>query len=194
MNRSKTIKVALVVAVATIVGPIAAFAAEHGAEHVPSIGDLKFFWLNFLVYSFGLYFITRNPIKSGWLARRAAIAEAVSAAKRETDAAHAELSAAQTKMQSLSADISKMTADLERETQRESADIVAQAKIRAERITQQSKELAEAERKSTEALIRRELVNAAIDRARERLQKEVNAQTDKPLRETALGAVQQLIQ
>lgn len=177
-----------------VIAPSMAAAADHGAGHAPAFMDLKWFWVNFLIYVFALFFILRNPVKRGWLARREAIASAVAAAQKDAEAARQELLEAQRKLSSLESDSSKMSADIERETQREAAEILTQAKVRAERITRQSKELAEAERKATESLIRRELVAIAVERARERLQREVNAQADKELRDMALGAVRQLVQ
>lgn len=184
-------KLSVFLTAACLLAPACAFAE---AEHHTGILSLGVYWLNFLIYIGGLYFVCRGPLDRAWTSRKMMIEEALAHAKRDAENARQALSDAERKLQSLPTESAKLAADIERETQREGADILLQAKTRAERLALQAKDLAEAERKSTEAAIRSELVSLALKKAEERLEKEITPQSDKALRETALASVQQLVQ
>lgn len=173
--------------------PAVVFAqSEH--EHEASITDLKWFWVNFLIYIGLLYVLCRKPLAKAWQARRLAIQDSIAEAQKDAAIAQQALLEAQRKLAALPTETAKLATDIEREAQRECTDIFVAAKTRAERLAAQAKDLAEAERKATEAAIRRELVTLALKKAEERLQKEITPQSDKAIRETALSSVQQLIQ
>lgn len=186
-------KIERIFAVVVALHPAAVFAAA-GHGHEPSFMDLKWFWVNFLIYVGLIYVLCRKPLAKAWQSRRFTIQAAIAEAQKEAAVAKQALHEAEQKLAALPADTAKLAADIEREAQRESADILLAAKTRAERLAAQAKDLAEAERKATESAIRRELVSLAMKKAQERLQKEITPQSDKAIRDSALGSVQQLIQ
>jgi F0F1-type ATP synthase membrane subunit b/b' len=185
---------ALLISLAVQLAVAALPAFAEAEEHAHGIMSLKFFWINFLIYVFGLYFLCRKPVARGWDARRAMITSAVEEAQREAAVARQLRLDAESKLAALPAETKKMSSDIEHETQRETTEILLHAKTRSARITAQATDLAEAERKATENLIRRELVSLAVKKAEERLQKEITPETDKALRSTALTSVPQLLQ
>jgi F-type H+-transporting ATPase subunit b len=181
-----------IMAVVTLM-PLAAYAATpHGED--AGFWSLRFFWLNFLVYVTALFFLTRKPFMKMWGSRREEIRSAIEAAKDESASARAQLAEAQSRLAGVNREIEKLSSDIAAEGQREAGDVLTSARQRAERIAQQAKDLSEAERKATEASIRRELVNLAVQRAEEKLRQSINPGSDKPLRDVALSGVRELVQ
>lgn len=173
--------------------PLAAYAATpHGED--AGFWSLRFFWLNFLIYVTAIFFLTRKPFMKMWGSRREEIRSAIEAAKDQSAAARAQLAEAKSKLAGIDREIEKLSSDIAAEGQREAGDVLTSARQRAERIAQQAKDLSEAERKATEASIRRELVNLAVQRAEEKLRQSINPGNDKPLRDAALSGVRELVQ
>ncbi|MBX7142948.1 MAG: ATP synthase F0 subunit B [Oligoflexia bacterium] len=175
------------------IDPVAAFASEHG-EHTPSIFDLKWLWLNFAIFVGLVAYIIRRPIATAWATRRDVIRMAVEASGRELAEAKAALHAAESKLAGVQAEISTLRKDIEREAAREAEEIVASAERRAQRILQQGKDSANAERKSAETQVRAELIELAIRQVEQKLAQELTVESDKALRESALGSVRSLVQ
>lgn len=176
-----------------VLAPIAAHAAApHGEE--AGFWSLRFFWLNFLIYVTAIFFLVKKPFLTMWAARREEIRSAIESAKDESAAARAQLAEAQSKLAGVDKEIEKLSTDIAVEGQREADEVLVSARQRAERISQQAKDLSEGERKATEASIRRELVNLAVQRAEQKLRQSIDAGSDKPLRDTALSSVRELVQ
>lgn len=171
-----------------------AVAHAAGGHGTGSITDLKWPWVNFAIYAAILTYLLRKPLAAAWAARRAAMIDLVGAAQREAEEARKELVAAEAKISTLNAELARVGADIEKEGVREAGDLVLDAKKRAERIVAQGKDLALAEKRSTEESIRKEIVEQALKRAEASLRNELNVDTDRPLRDAAVSAVRGLVQ
>lgn len=182
---------ALALTGAALFSPQIALAAGGNSG---SIADLKWPWVNFGIYVCLISYFLRKPLATAWKSRRELMISLVGGAKKEAEAARKYLIEAEAKMNALDAELLRIAADIEKEGTREAADIVLDAKNRAQRIVSQGKDLAQAELRSTEEALRREIVEQALKRAETQLRSDLNIDTDKPLREVALGAVRELVQ
>ena len=173
--------------------PLLAFGSESGHHEKGSFWDIRYYWVNFLIYVGGLYFILRNTVKSGWESRGSSIEAAVNKGKYDLQIAEADLREAQAKLASVDREIQTIREEIRRSTKLECDEIVADANARAARILAQGKASATAEQKALENELRRELADLVLQRATERIQREINSETDAPLRSAALSSLQGLI-
>jgi F0F1-type ATP synthase membrane subunit b/b' len=171
-----------------------AYAHAAGGDGSAAITDLKWPWVNFAIYVALLTYLLRKPLAAAWSTRRSSFIDLIGAAQREAEQARQELSAAEAKIATLNTELVRVAADIEKEGVREAGDLITEAKKRAERIVAQGKDLALAEKRSTEESIRREIVEQALSRAEANLRSELNVDSDKPLRDAAVSAVRGLVQ
>jgi len=155
---------AIRVAVATLVPWARAAAAEaaHGGHHAPSISDLIFPGLNFLLFAYLLWRVGAGPIRDYLRDRRAEIVAALDHAatgKRDAEREHAEVRAhlarADADAEGLRTDM-RALAELERERRR---------KLAAESATRMRTDagiVAEQEVRAARAALREETVKAAV--------------------------------
>ena len=186
-------RIKVLVFIALVLGAGVAFAAEgHGAEHVgPSLSGK---WAHFLAYLVIMYWLLKKPAANFWTSRRLGILESVSKGEIDIQAATKRIDEARLKLSSVEAEISRMKTELTRETEHETAQIIAEAKSRAAQILARAQTTAAAEERAAENAVRREVAEKIIASARERLEKEITDDSDKRLRGAALKGIPALVQ
>jgi F0F1-type ATP synthase membrane subunit b/b' len=167
--------------------------AEHG-QHQPSFADTLPYWVNLFIFVGLLYFLLRKKLAAAWVERASTIETLVRKGEAELATANHELKAAQETLSAVERDISTIKSQISAEAKNESAQLVKDAEEQAERMCSQARELAEAERRATEKAIKEELANAVIEKAVERLQREMNTESDRALREASIHGLSGLLQ
>lgn len=155
------------------IGVVVAFfnlseALAEGGEHHGSISDLKWFWLNFLVYVTLLVVLLRKPVKAGWASRRAKIADAVSSATSEMAQAERELAAVEALTKNLTAEQQRARGEILSQGELEVQAIGQAATEKSARIRSQVKELLEGETRSAEVQFKSNLIARAVELSKER--------------------------
>jgi F0F1-type ATP synthase membrane subunit b/b' len=141
-------------------------AAASGAHHEPSIHDIKLFWVNFLIYVVGVFFLARGPIRRGWAARRTKIKESVDYATTQVEVAERELNAVEALTRGLAAEQDRVKEEIVVQSKAEAETIIAQAHERAKRIREQAKEMLAGEGRFAESNFKTSLVGRAVELAR----------------------------
>lgn len=150
----------------------AATASASGAgHHEPSLADLTFHWINFVLYVVAMTFILRKPIKNGWAARTARIKQTVNQCADEVAAAERELNAIEALTKGLSGEQERVRQEIVAQANLEAQDIIKQANQRAARIREQGKELLKGEARSAQSSFKNSLVRRALTLAKERFSK-----------------------
>ncbi len=162
-------------------------------EHTPSILDLKLYWINFALYCTVLYFLLRNKVATGWRERQARLAAEVAAHRKELETVEAELRQLQNQLASAPEVAAALKAEIARDAGRESAQIVTDAKKKAEKIAAHVAASLATEKKAGEAAVRKEIAQIVIERALTTLRGSLNAESDRPLREASLGSIRELM-
>jgi len=93
----------------------------------PSIGDLTFYWINFVLYVVIMTFILRKPLAKAWSDRRARIKQSVARSTDEVDAAERELNAIEALTKTLPQEQEKIRQQIVEQANAEAADIIRQA-------------------------------------------------------------------
>jgi F0F1-type ATP synthase membrane subunit b/b' len=140
--------------------------ASGGEGHVPSPWDLRFLWLNFLLYVVLLYVLLRKVVASSWNARRQRVERSVVSATNEMQSAEKELRSIEEMVRDLKAQQETARAEVLTLAKEEASSIVRTAEERASRIRSQAKELLQGEKRSAESSFRSALVARAVDLAR----------------------------
>lgn len=140
-------------------------AAGHGE---PAIGDLTFYWINFVLYVGLLTYILRRPIAKAWTARTARITHTVAQSSDEVEAAERELNAIEALTKTLPQEEEKIKQQIVSQANSEAVDIIQQAEQRAARIRAQARELLNGEMRSAQSSFRQALVTRAVQLAKEK--------------------------
>lgn len=154
--------------------------------HTPSVSDLALPAINFLIYIVLMVKLLKRPIADQLHARKEAIESYIKRAAMQWDQARRQLLDVQRRFSGLDTELRELANRIEADGKKEATAMVADAKTRAEIIIKRAHESAEAERKSAETQIRHELAQEVVRLASEKLAKELNSETDRPLRERAL--------
>lgn len=180
--------------IALNVGIAFASSESHGAHHEGSIWDLRWYWFNFIIYAGGMYLLLRGQAVRGWAARREAIQNAVRAGEIQLENANNALAAAQKRLAMTdSAAIHELISPIIQDGEREAKRIVEQAQKQAVRIVEQAKLSVAVEQKSHETRLRRQVARTIVARAKERIQNELNADSDRALRSAAVKNIKALV-
>jgi F0F1-type ATP synthase membrane subunit b/b' len=162
---------------ATVVLSTGALAAEgaHAPHHAPSISDLLYPGVNFLLFALLLWWAGAGAIRSYLGDRRAAIVAALEHAatrKRDAEREHAEVRAqlgrADDEVEGIREDM-RAVAELERERRRKLATESA-ARVRVD-----ARVIAEQEVRAAQAALREETVRAAVAETLAVLRRQVKA-------------------
>lgn len=165
-----------------------ASAAEHAA-HVASISDLFYPFINFALYVALLFFVAKAPLLNAIKTRREGISAFVKSAGERRAVALKQLRYAEDKFSGLKAEVLALEQRSAEEARREAEAVKEAAKKKAERLIAQAKDGAASERKVLEESVRKELAQIVIERAAERLAKELDANSDRALRDRALDGL-----
>lgn len=181
---------ALVVAV---FNPVVVFAASAGHHHVPSVADLLYPAINFVLFVGLLFFLLKERFPQGIKGRRARIVEAVEAAGAQMQAAHQEFEKAKHLLDQVDQEVAEMAARIEREAQGEAEALLRAATEQGAAISAQAERSAAAELKSAEERIRKMFAERVIEKASERLKLELNTDNDQGRRAAALEGLRGLL-
>ena len=187
---------ALVLLFVTLLAGSEVFAAGggHGDGHVAGPETLVWPFVNFFIFFGGLFFLLRKPFMHGWQTRRSSIEEAVNRGAREMEAAQKKLDAAKAQLASVDLDARNLSASITGDTKSEAAQILDEAKRRAEFIATQTRENLSAEQRHAEVTLRREIAQRALDKAAGLLKSEITPEVDRDLRKGVVSGVSQLAQ
>lgn len=174
---------------------ISAFCSDdsHASGH-GSLADLGIYWVNFLIYITALFFLLRGKVAAGWIARRDKIESDVTGGRIEIEAAENKIAVMRSRMDTIGEDIERVRETTEKETERESSEIVQGAQTRAQRISQRMRDSCSAEQRSAETEIRREIAETALKLAREQIMREVSAESDQAFRKAVIEKAGRLLQ
>lgn len=153
------------------------------------LSELVVFWANFLLYVILVTWAAKGQLIKAWSARRAKIEEEVANGKIALQNAHRELEEARSRLSTVDSARQKLKAQILEEAELEAQHTVHDSKQRAERILHQARLSSEAERRTGERAARRELVDQALHRARQKVKSELTPEVDRAFRDAAVAAV-----
>jgi F0F1-type ATP synthase membrane subunit b/b' len=175
-----------------VLSPTASFAAG-GAHGHGSISDTIFPWINFILYSVGMFLILRKPLSAGWAARRTAILQAVEAGKSANDQARAKYTAAQDRARSLPTVVKELEERILQEGTIECKLLQQEAEHRINKIHQTTTETLAGEQKAFELELRRQFVDSVLELAEKGVRSEMNESKDRDLRHASLRHIKTLL-
>jgi F0F1-type ATP synthase membrane subunit b/b' len=173
---------------------VASDAHASGTGHAPSIGDLTFYWINFVLYIALMSYLLRKPIKTAWASRTARIKQTVSDCTDQVASAERELNAIEALTKGLPTEQERARQQIISQANLEATDIVKQAEQRAARIREQSKEMLKGEMRSAQSSFRASLVSRALQLAKDRFSKGEYATREQAYVGAAVSRAKQLIQ
>jgi F-type H+-transporting ATPase subunit b len=158
--------------------PVILWAAEEGhGEHVPSISDLVFPVINFLLFVFILYRYVIPTVRDALRQRREKITLALEEAKRAKEEAERLRQDYEQKLAGLAAEQEKIREQALEAAERERGRIVEEARQMAERVKNEVQQIAQREVEEARRTLRQEVANQAVRMATELLQSRLT-QTD----------------
>jgi F-type H+-transporting ATPase subunit b len=191
-NMNSISKVLNSFALVTAALPSAAFASSGHGE--PSIGDLTFYWINFVLYIGLMTYILRKPLAKGWAGRVARIKQTVTQSGEDVDAAERELNAIEALIKVLPLEQDKIKQQLVEQANAEADDVIKQAQQRATRIKDQARELLKGETRSAQVSFKQSLVSRALQLAKERFASGDFAGRDSAYQAAAVTRAKSLVQ
>jgi F-type H+-transporting ATPase subunit b len=158
--------------------PVILWAAEEGhGEHVPSISDLVFPVINFLLFVFILYRYVIPTVRDALRQRREKITLALEEAKRAKEEAERLRKDYEQKLAGLAAEQEKIQEQALEAAERERRRIVEEARQMAERVKSEVQQIAQREVEEARRTLRQEAANQAVRIATELMQSRLT-QTD----------------
>lgn len=158
--------------------PVILWAAEEGhGEHVPSISDLVFPVINFLLFVFILYRYVIPTVRDALRQRREKITLALEEAKRAKEEAERLRKDYEQKLAGLAAEQEKIQEQALEAAERERRRIVEEARQMAERVKSEVQLIAQREVEEARRTLRQEAANQAVRIATELIQSRLT-QTD----------------
>jgi F0F1-type ATP synthase membrane subunit b/b' len=168
-------------------------AAASSEGHAPALWDLRYFWVNFILYVLLMYLLLRKVVASAWATRREKIERSVSAAQDELNAAERQLKAVEDLVNGLKADQSKVREEILDGARQEGIVLYRAAQERSVRVAAQAKELLKGEARSAEAYLRDQLVSQAVEMARSRFSSGQFSQRQDDYVSAAIGRAKRLV-
>jgi F-type H+-transporting ATPase subunit b len=158
--------------------PVILWAAEEGhGEHVPSISDLVFPVINFLLFVFILYRYVIPTVRDALRQRREKITLALEEAKRAKEEAERLRKDYELKLAGLAAEQEKIREQALEAAEQERERIVEEARQMAERVKSEVQQIAQREVEEARRTLRQEAANQAVRIATELVQSRLT-QTD----------------
>jgi F-type H+-transporting ATPase subunit b len=150
-----------------------AWAAGGGEHHTPTIDEVIFPAINFIIYAALLYFFALPALRSFLRSRRdevVATMEQASAKKRQAEGLVSEYRA---KLAGVDQEIRAIHGSFQREAEAERSKLLAEAQILAAKIREDARFLAAQETKAAQQVIRAEMAARAEAAARELVRKHI---------------------
>jgi len=158
--------------------PVILWAAEEGhGEHVPSISDLVFPVINFLLFVFILYRYVIPTVRDALRQRREKITLALEEAKRAKEEPERLRQDYEQKLAGLAAEQEKIREQALEAAEQERERIVEEARQMAERVKSEVQQIAQREVEEARRTLRQEAANQAVRIATELIQSRLT-QTD----------------
>ena len=171
-----------------------ALSAPAGADHHGSFWDLKYYIINFSIYSLLIYYIWRKTVPGLWAARRERIESSINKARKKIMGLDDAISQAKQKLSEIPAEAERIKRAVAQEAALEADEIRKQALATASRIKKQSVDKIASERKGLEEIIRKRYVDLALKLAEQKLIDALNTESDKVYRDKTLKNLKGLIQ
>ena len=150
-------------------------AASYGAEHhAPSITEVIFPALTFLIYAFIIVKYALPPVRSYLKSRREEVIATMTQASAKKAAAQALVDEYKAKLAVVDREVQNLQATLREEGERDKAKLVADANAMAAKIKDDARILAEQEVKMARQKIREEMATEAEATARALLQRNLS--------------------
>lgn len=191
----KPVLIALFAVLGLLIAPhIASAAVEHHAagEHVGSVADLKYFFINFILYVLLIVLLVKKFAPAAWGARRARIIAQLTASREKIENVEKRVIEARGRLAKVEEDAVAVTKAMQAETLREVQHIKSTAQRAAERIVEQARSSARAEEKAADKVIRRRLVEKALELAENNIKGSMSAESDRQLRQRAQSKLGEL--
>ncbi len=179
----------------TILIPAVAFAvgSDHGDGHSAGISSLKFYIINFTIYAALIFYIAKKNLPSSWEARRKSLEASIHSSREKMDTLEKSYSEAKAKLLKVDDDIKNIRVNIAAETKREVEEIAQSAKLAVQRIEKQIVDTLGAEQRSFENEMRRIYTESALKLAEEKIKSQINAESDKSLRDSTINNIKRLM-
>ncbi len=183
----KVISLISAVGLANMLLPGVAMAGD--AAHGPSVNDLLFPAINFSLYLALMAKLLSGPVTIQLRARRDNMESFIKRAAMQWDQAKRQLLDVQRRFTNLDTELKELSARIQMEGEKEAAQVIADAETQAKGVLHRAKQSALAEANALEAEIRKDLAEEIVRLASEKLSKEINQDSDLPLRQRALDGL-----
>ena len=183
-------------AVFNLAVPDVAFAstASHGEGHVADIYSIKYYIINFAIYAAGILFVAVKFLPGAWSSRRASLTQSIQASRQKINDVEKLYAEAKSKLSKVDSDIKQIQTNISEETKRELEELRIYTESAIQRIEKQVKDTLSVEERSLENAMRKIYTEAALKLAEQKLKSQINAESDKNLRNETRNNMRGLIQ
>lgn len=152
-----------------------AWAAGGGEHHTPTIGEVIFPAINFIIYAAVLYYFALPALRGFLRARRDEVVSTMAQASAKKQQAEALVGEYRAKLAGLNQEIGAIEASFQREAAAEKEKVLREAQVLAAKIRDDARVLAEQEIKAARQMMRVEMANRAEATARDLVQRNISA-------------------
>jgi F-type H+-transporting ATPase subunit b len=152
-----------------------ASAAAEAEHHAPSINDIWFPLVNFLIYAFILVKFAFPLVRDFLRSRRDEVVSTISQASAKKQAAEALVNEYRAKLAGLETEVQSILASLRQEGERERNRVVSEAQATAVKIKEDASFLAEQEVKMARQKLREEMAELAAATARQLVERNLSS-------------------
>ena len=152
-----------------------AWAAGGGEHHTPTIGEVIFPAINFIIYAAVLYYFALPALRGFLRSRRDQVVSTMAQASAKKQQAEALVSEYHARIAGLDQEIQSIHASFQREAAAEKEKLLREAQVLAAKIRDDARVLADQEAKAARQMVRAEMANWAEATARELVAKNISA-------------------
>ncbi len=189
MNRRHRInlRTAAVCALLLVLGGTDALAADTSGGWRPTY-DLIMVWVNFAILAFVLVKYGKDPIMDFLRGRKAELAREIGDIEEKKKSVMAKITDTYRILDESDARFAKLKEKIVQQGERKKQEIIEDAQEQSRLILEMTKQKIESRITQAKATFRAELIDAAVERAMERLPKEVTEEDDRKLIEQYLAS------
>ena len=166
-----------------------AWAAGGAEHHTPTIDEVIFPAINFIIYAGVLYFFALPAVRGFLRARRDEVASTMAQASAKKQQAEALVSEYRARIAGLDQEIRSIETSFQREAEAEKEKLLKEAQSLATKIRDDARVLADQEAKAARQAIREEMASRAEAAARELIQKNLSAADQARLAQDFIGNI-----
>jgi F-type H+-transporting ATPase subunit b len=152
-----------------------ASAAAEGKHHAPSINDIWFPLVNFIIYAFIIVKFAFPLIRDFLKTRREEVVAKIAQASAKKQAAEALVREYRSKLAGLGKEVQALQAALRQEGEREKSRLISDALATAVKIKEDANFLSDQELRTARQKLREEMANAAEATARQLIERNISA-------------------